>query len=102
MFKFTHKGEITMEKWEYSSGYLFIKDGNEMTNEGNLRNLPDNKKDLNYPPTSFIDDLNKLGNQGWELVYLKQGNIFYGNGKGSEGSTKGDRYFYIFKRKYQE
>jgi len=59
-----------MERWEYNQVKLMIRDGDYLERVTDFsRNIKNEKVVKNI---NFIEYLNRLGNEGWELVYSEK------------------------------
>jgi len=89
-----------MEKWEYMTTFL---EANAKSKEAKefLKKTVNKKNPPRYLPQAMMPDLNKFGDEGWELVHMepvaavgKNGDVrFDNNGRWS------NTYFCVFKRR---
>ncbi len=93
---------MSVEKWEYLTGFVSAGINNPGAKEyieqtgGNWKNV------AKFDPITLIPSLNRLGEQGWELVHMEPVAIgrnwdvaFYGG----ETGTWSNVYFYVLKRR---
>lgn len=87
-----------MERWEYLTKFVEANAGDKEIREF-VKKTFDVKKPPRYTPESMIPELNKLGDDGWELVHMEpvagvggKGDVRFESGKWS------NVYFCVFKR----
>jgi hypothetical protein len=88
-----------MEKWEYLTCFLEARVKTKETKEF-LEKRFNQKRPARYAPESMIPELNKLGDEGWELVHMEpvaavggKGDVRFDNGRWS------NHYFCVLKRR---
>jgi hypothetical protein len=92
-----------MEKWEYFT--TFIEASVKKENKDYLKQrLPDKKKLPKFSPESMMPELDKLGDEGWELVHMEPVAKVGGNGDILfDGAPRwSNRYFCVFKRQKRQ
>ena len=88
-----------MEQWEYLTTFVEANANTKETKEF-IKQRFDVKKPARYAPEAMIPELNKLGEQGWELFHMEpvagvgnKGDVRFDNGYWS------NTYFCVFKRR---
>lgn len=88
-----------MEKWEYLTTFVEANARTKETKEF-IKQRFDVKKPARYAPEAMIPELNKLGEEGWELLHMEpvaavggKGDVRFDNGYWS------NTYFCVFKRR---
>ena len=76
-------------KWQYFRAYCLVK------REGIFRRECYRVLDIDGQEYEFLEGLDLLGQQGWELVVVHQLDEAYG---GSFGNIRDLNYLYIFKK----
>jgi len=88
-----------MDKWEYFTTFIEAS-VNKETKEYLKERLPNKKNLPKFSPESMMPELDKLGDEGWELVHMEPVAKVGGNGDILfEGAPRwSNRYFCVFKR----
>lgn len=88
------------EKWEYMTLFLEANAASKETKEYLKKTMPNVKRPPRYTPQAMMPDLNKYGDEGWELVHMepvadvgKNGDVRFDSGRWS------NHYFCVFKRR---
>lgn len=89
-----------MDQWEYRTEILRAHLEARGTNELIRQKWPDARKVPKFTPETLINDLNRLGAQGWELVSMQpvapdDDNLIQHSGSGQRSNA----YFVVFKRR---
>lgn len=89
-----------MEQWEYLTTFIEANVRTEATRSFLKQRFPGRKKMPRFAPESMMPELDKLGEQGWELVHMEP--VAKVGGKGdvlfAVGPRWSNRYFCVFKR----
>lgn len=90
---------MSYEKWEYLSTFMEARANSKEIKEF-IKQEFDIKKPARYAPESMIPELNRLGEDGWELVHMEpvarvgsKGDVRFENDRWS------NTYFCVFKRR---
>jgi hypothetical protein len=99
----TREGIQDMEKWEYFTTFIEASVKKE-TKDYLKERFPDKKNLPKYTPESMMPELDKLGDEGWELVHMEPVAKVGGNGDILfEGAPKwSNHYFCVFKRQKRQ
>ncbi len=93
-----------IEKWEYLTRFVEANAKKKEIKEYLKERWPDEmKKPRKYTPEAMIPELNKMGEEGWELVHMEP--VVGVGGKGDvrmAGNTWSNVYFCVFKRRNPE
>ena len=90
-----------MDKWEYLTTCLEARIENKEQREWGRARFPRLKRPPRFTPESLIPELNRLGEEGWELIHMEP--VAKVGGKGDvlvhgPGFRWSNRYFCVFKR----
>lgn len=88
-----------MPKWEYLTTFLEADTNNKAVKDYLKQRFPDQKSFGRHAPQAMIPDLNRLGEDGWELVHMEpvprvggKEDILFGSGEWTH------HYFCVLKR----
>lgn len=90
-----------MEQWEYLPTFIKADARDKSMQEFLKAQIPNLEKPPKYMAEAMMPELNRLGEQGWELVHMepvagvgKKGDVLF------EGGTEwSNTYFCVFKRR---
>ena len=95
------------EKWEYMPRFCYAHIETEGVKEFLKQRWPNWKNPPMYTPQTMIPDLNRWGEDGWELVHMEpvpsvggKGDVGFPIG-GTGGTSWSNVYFCVFKRRKQ-
>jgi hypothetical protein len=89
-----------VEKWEYYSDLICANIDSDGVRQFLSRRFPNWKNPPKFTPATMMPELDRLGQEGWELVHIepvhcgKNDDIGFGN----HGPTWSNWYFCVFKR----
>jgi hypothetical protein len=90
-----------MEQWEYLPTFLEANAKSKDKREYLKKRMPDVKKPPRYTPEAMMPELNRLGEEGWELIHMepvsavgRKGDVLFDNGR-----QWSNVYFCVFKRR---
>jgi hypothetical protein len=91
-----------MEKWEYLTEFVWANTSNPGWEEYRKQNWP-KFAPKQFAPETMIPELNKWGNEGWELVSMEPLPSGIGQSFDLSGTASGysNIYFCVFKRRKQ-
>lgn len=87
------------EQWEYLTRFVEAKANNKEVREF-IKEEFDVKRPKRYAPESMIPELNKLGEEGWEMIHMEP--LAKVGGKGNvrfDPYAWSNTYFCVFKRR---
>jgi hypothetical protein len=89
-----------MDKWEYLTTFIEANIKNKETQSFLKQRFPGRRKMPKFTPEAMMPELDKLGEEGWELIHMEP--VARVGGKGDILFPAGPRwtnhYFCVFKR----